>query len=94
MVNNKAYRWFVGTGKIGGLAGTASRSALVNRFGLTGAFFTIGISASVAAFIAALFLQETMGDNVMEKCDEEFERYLEDCGFDVQVKDNQSDEEP
>lgn len=75
------------------MAGSASHSALVNRFGLTGAFVTIGITASVSALIAALFLQETRGERMMEKCDEEYERYLEQCGYGGRLKDTQSDEE-
>lgn len=75
------------------MAGSASHSALVNRFGLTGAFITIGITASVSALIAALFLQETRGERMMEKCDEEYERYLKQCGFGGRLKDTESDEE-
>lgn len=49
---------------------------MMQRFGIDGEFIIFGIIASLSCVTVFLFLQETSGPGVMEKADEDFERYL------------------
>ncbi|CDS04878.1 hypothetical protein LRAMOSA07408 [Lichtheimia ramosa] len=62
--------------KAAGLVGVVTHSFMMQRFGIDGEFIIFGIIASLSCVTVFLFLQETSGPGVMEKADEDFERYL------------------